>query len=377
MKKIPLLALLLTMFTTVFFGQDYPENIITTAVPFLTITPDARAGSMGDIGAATTADVTSIFYNPAKYSFIDKKAGLEASYSPWLHKIASDMSINYLTGYFKINDKQAFAASLKYFSIGEIQFTDEQGNNTIVNKPNEFAFTGAYAMRLTEYFAGSISLRFILSDLTGGASTSSGITHAGIAVAGDLAFAYQKPITIKGNDAQINWGINFSNIGTKISYGSEVRAFIPSNFRTGVGLKYNLDEFNSLELSLDITKLMVPTPAVYDENGDLVKGTPRDASVTEGIIKSWADAPNGFKEELHEIMYGTGVEYGYNNIFFLRGGLFYENPNKGARRFVTTGLGFKYNTLALDFSYLVPIYSHSPLESTMRFTLSFYFDKNN
>lgn len=375
MKKLSLFLTLLVFTASSFFAQDYEENIITTAVPFLTITPDARAGAMGDIGAATSADITSIFYNAAKYSFIDKKSGLQASYSPWLNKIASDMSINYLAGYFKINDKQAFAASLKYFSIGEIQFTDQYGNNTIAYKPNEFAVTGAYALRLTEFFAGSISLRAILSDLTGGA-TSGNVTHAGFAVAGDLAFYYNKPIMLKSKDAVINWGVNFSNIGTKISYGSDLRAFIPTNFKTGIGFKYYFDEFNSLELGIDINKLMVPSPAIYDENGQVIVGTPPDVSVTEGIFRSWGDAPSGFKEEIHEIMLGTGLEYGYNDMFFLRGGLFYENPKKGGRRFFSTGVGFKYNVLNLDFSYLVPIYSHSPLEATMRFTLSFYFNKN-
>lgn len=365
--------MLISVFT---YAQEYEENIITTAVPFLTITPDARAGAMGDIGAATSPDITSIFYNAAKYSFIEKKSGLQTSYSPWLNKIASDMSINYLSGFFKINDQQAFAASLKYFRIGSIQFTDQYGNNTIAYSPNEFALTGAYALRLTDYFAGSISLRVILSSLTGGATTGS-VSHAGFAAAGDLAFAYNRPVYLKGNDAVISWGVTFSNIGTKISYGSDLRAFIPTNFKTGVGFKYAFDEFNSLELGIDINKLMVPSPAIYDDNGQVVVGTPPDASVTEGIFRSWGDAPNGFSEEIHEVMLGTGLEYAYNDLFFLRGGLFYESPQKGGRRFFSTGLGFRYNVLVLDFSYLVPIYSHSPLEATMRFTLSFYFNRNN
>ncbi len=376
MKKLFFL-IITVIFANSIYGQDYDEQIITTAVPFLTITPDARAGAMGDIGAATTPDLTSIFYNSAKYSFINKKSGLQISYSPWLHKIASDMSINYLSGYYKINKTQAFAASLKYFAIGQIQFTNEQGQNTIAYKPNEFALTGAYALRLTDNFSGSIALRFILSSLTGGVSSGASVSHAGIAVAGDLAFFYRKPFDLKNNDAQFNWGINFSNIGTKIDYGSEMRAFIPTNLKTGVGFRYYFDEFNSLELGLDINKLMVPTPPIYDENLNVIRGTPPDASVTEGIFLSFADAPSGMKEEFHEIMWGTGLEYAYNQLFFIRGGLFYENPAKGGRRFFSTGIGFKYNVLNLDFSYLIPIYSHSPLEATMRFTLSFYFRDRN
>lgn len=368
MKKISLF-LLIAIFSIISQAQDATESIITTGVPFLGITPDARAGAMGDVGAATSPDITSIFYNAAKYSFIEKKSGIEISYCPWLRGITSDMSINYASGYYKINDKQVFAASFNYFSIGEIQFTDEFGQTITGYNPNEFALTGAYSMLLTKDFSGSIALKFIYSNLTGGISGYSD-AHAGIAVAGDLGFYYNKPFYIKNKEARFNWGINLSNLGTKINYGSSLMPFIPSNFKTGVGGKYSFDDFNSLELSFELNKLLVPTP------NSLTPTDYYDISVTEGIIQSFYDAPGGFKEEMHEIIWSSGLEYTYNDMLSLRGGIFYESPNKGGRRYASTGIGFKYNVFTIDFSYLIPIYTQSPLANTMRFTLSFYFDKN-
>ena len=377
MKKAVFFVFLMILGTSIFAQIKDKELIISTGVPFLTINPDSRGSGMGDIGVATTPDITSIFHNPAKFSFAEKKAGIQISYSPWLHTIASDMSINYLSGYFKINEQQAFSASLKYFSIGEIQFTDELGQTITGFTPHEFAFTTAYSMKLTENFAGSIGLKMIYSNLTGRISTGA-TTHPGFAVAGDLSFYYNKPIMIKNNDAIISWGINLSNLGTKISYGTFISPFIPANFRTGIGLKYFIDDYNTIEFGFDINKLMVPTPASYDSlDGEwvIVKGTAPDVNVTEGIIRSFYDSKS-FSEEIHETMFGTGVEYAYNNTVFVRTGLFYESPYKGSRRFITAGIGFKFNVFNIDFSYLIPIYTHSPLEGTMRFSLSFYFNKN-
>ncbi len=374
MKKISLLTLLLIITASFFYAQNYEELKITTGVPFLTINPDARGGSMGDIGAATSADLTSIFYNPAKYSFSEKNSGFLISYSPWLQKITSDMSINYISGFFKTNENQAFAMSLKYFRIGQIDFTDVNGDFITAYSPNEFALTGAYSLKLGNNFSGAVGLKVIYSNLTGGISQGE-LTHAGVAVAGDLAFYLHQPITIKNKDAIFSWGINLSNIGTKISYGTYIRPFIPSNLRTGIAFKYIFDEFNTLEFGIDLNKLMVPTPPTYDDNDSLVNGSNPDINVTEGIIRSFYDGQD-FTEEMHEIMLGTGLEYCYNQTFFLRSGLFYESPYKGGRRYITTGLGFRFNVFNIDFSYLIPIYSHSPLEATLRFTLAFYFDKN-
>jgi hypothetical protein len=367
MKKITFLLLLAIIVKAQMWAQDVTERPVQPGVPFLTIAPDARGSAMGDIGVATSPDVSSIFYNAAKYSFIDKKAGIAASYSPWLRGIASDMSINYISGFYKINSRQVFATSLKYFAIGEIQFTNEFGQPITATKPNEFALSAAYSMMFTDNFSGAISMKFIYSNLTGGVSTGLQ-THAGVAVAGDLGFYYNKNLTIKNHDSKFTWGIALQNLGTKINYGSNIRPFIPSNLKTGIGFSYKLDEFNSFSFSTEMNKLMVPTP---DSAGSYY-----DLSVTEGIIRSFYDAPGGFKEELHEVIFSGGLEYNYNNLFFLRGGIFYENPNKGGRRFFSTGLGFKYSVFSIDFSYLVPLYTNSPLANTMRFSLSFYFDKN-
>ncbi len=382
MKKFFLIALVLVASFSLKSQADieppYAENKVSSGVPFLTIVPDARAAGMGDIGVATSSDITSIFHNPAKYSFSEQKLGVEISYSPWLQKIANDMSINYLAGFFKINETQAFAASLKYFAVGEIQFTNDRGENLKAFKPNEFALSTAYSMKLTDIFSGAVGLKFIYSNLTGGLSTGQS-THAGLAVAGDLAFFMNKPIEIKGNDAAIKWGINLSNIGTKISYAEDLGFFIPANFRTGVGFKYSFDEYNTIEWALDLNKLMVPAPPIYDGKGlsddNIVAGLPPSVSVPEGIFGSFYDAPNGVSEELHEIMIGTGLEYTYSNTFFIRSGVFYEHPNKGSRRYATAGVGFKFNVFKIDFSYLIPIQSNNPLASTLRFTLAFDFNK--
>jgi len=369
MRKIVFFILFLFV-VNITFSQGYEEQRLLPGVPFLTIIPDARGGAMGDIGAATTTDLSSIFYNPAKYSFAEKRGGIQLSYSPWLHKIASDMSINYISGYFKINKNQAFAAEIKYFSIGEVQFTNDAGDKLTTENPNEYSFTGAYSMKMSDNFSGAISLRLIISDLTSGFAG----TKTGIAAAGDLSFYYNKPFLIKGKDATFSWGINFSNMGTKISYGSYTTPFIPTNLRTGIALNYKFDDFNALQWGLDFNKLMIPTPPVYNEFRDsIIAGYDYDVSVAEGIVQSFYDAPNGFIEEMHEINIGTGLEYSYNNLLFLRTGVFYEHQNKGGRRYLTTGIGFKFNIFNIDVSYLVPIYSHSPLEATLRFTLAFYF----
>lgn len=364
MKKLTLNLIVLLLFTSVITkAQTVPERPIQTAVPFLTITPDARAGALGECGAATTADISSIYHNAAKYNFIDSKSGLIISYSPWLSKIANGMMISYLGGFYKINDRQVFSASLKYFSIGEIQFTNQQGQNTTIYNPNEYALDAAYSLKLAEHFSGAIALRFIYSNLSGGATIG---THAGYAAASDLSFYYNKPLTIGDKDATFAWGINFSNLGTKISYGTNMTSFIPMNLKTGVSLKYKFDDYNTLMWTGDINKLMVPTQdSINTEN----------ISVVQGIFSSFADAPYGLKEEFHEIMFSTGLEYDYNQRFFIRGGYFYENPNKGDRHYATAGIGLKYNIFNIDFSYLIPIRSQSPLEGTMRFTINFYFGR--
>ena len=345
---------------------------IITGAPFLTITPDSRGSGMGDNGVATSPDVASIFYNSAKYPFMEKKAGLMVSYSPWLKGLASDMQVNYLSGFYKINNLQSFQTSLKYFYIGEIIFTNNNGEEIFRGKATEFAFTGGYSLKMNDYWAAALNLKFIYSNLTAGANTGSQ-THPGIAAAGDLSFYYRKDISLGKLPSTISWGLTMQNMGTKIDYGSSFRPFIPTNLKTGFALNMNFDEFNSLQLSFEMNKLMVPT---QDSTMNLAEYY--SIPVTEGMIRSFYDSPGGFSEEMQEIIWSGGAEYGYNNMLFLRSGLFLENANKGGRKFISVGLGFKYSVFDIDFSYLIPFgITDSPLKNTMRFTLSFYFDKNN
>ena len=342
-------------------------NIISTAVPFLTITPDARAGSMGELGVATSPDENSLYWNPAKYAFIDKAFGGTFSYTPWLRSIVNDISLSYLSAYKRIDDNQTIAGSLRYFSMGKIDFTSESGQFMTVYNPNEFSLDFAYALKLSENLSGGIALRYIYSSLTGGyANSSSGGTtnHPGQTVAADISFYHRgSEFSLMGKNASISTGINISNIGPKISY-TDVKQFIPTNLRVGSVLTSKLDGFNELSWGIDLNKLMVPTP----------NGTPTDkVPVSTGIFKSFTDAPGGFSEELHEITISSGLEYTYAKQFALRAGGFYESQSKGNRKYFTVGMGLKYSFLGLDFSYLMPVNQNNPLENTIRFSLFINF----
>ena len=361
------------------FGQDSTNRAIITAVPFLTITPSARAGAMGETGVATDADPSAMHFNTSKLAFAKNKFSFELSYTPWLKAIANDINLSYLGAYYKVNDMQAFTFSLTYFSIGEIIFTNDVGEEYTAYKPNEFAFSGGYAMKLTDNLSGSISLKFIYSNLTGGISAAGVETHPGIAFAGDLGFFYTKQISDK---YRLNAGLSFRNLGSKISYsvGSEA-SFIPAEMKLGTTHIFTFDEYNTLNFSIDATKLLVPTPPIYDGMGvgpdHIVKGKDPNVSVPMGIIQSFYDAPYGAKEEWHEITWGFGAEYWYANKFALRAGYFYEHPTKGGRIYYTAGLGLKLNIYRIDFSYIIPTNKaggyRNPLSSTMRFTIGFDF----
>jgi len=338
-------------------------NPITTAVPFLTITPDSRHGAMGDVGAATSPDANAQYWNPSKLAFAEEKYGLSLSFTPWLRQLVSDVNLAYLAGYMRLNAQQTLGASLRYFSMGEIQLTDQNGTNLATVKPNEFALDVSYSRKLSEYFSGSVALRYIRSDLSGGIGSNSYVP--GNAFASDVSFFYNRDISKSDHKQILALGINLSNIGSRISYdnGSN-KEYLPANFKLGGTFTTELNTSNSFAFSLDLNKLMVPTPQLTG-SGD--SGKP----VISSIFSSFGDAPGGMKEELQEINYSLGAEYWYDRKFAVRGGYFNENQYKGNRKFFSTGLGLKMNICSIDFAYLIPVSQNNPLANTVRFTLHF------
>lgn len=359
-------------------------NTITTAVPFLMISPDARAGGMGDIGVASTPDANSIHWNPAKLAFMEKNVGFAVSYTPWLKALVNDIYLAYLTGYVKPKSgDQAIAASLRYFSLGNITFTDNNGQTIRDFKPNEFSFDAAYSRKLSENFSGGIALRFIHSNLTGGTTVEGSESKAGNTVAADVSVFYKKDIEVSKKDAEFAFGLNISNIGAKISYTQTgTKNFIPTNLRLGPGLKFHLNEYNDLAFNLDISKLLVPTPPIYGQDTTagggskdlIIYGKDPNVSVAQGIFQSFGDAPDGFKEELKEYVIAVGMEYWYDKQFAFRAGYFNENKFKGNRKYFTLGAGLRLNVFGIDFAYLIPTQQRNPLENTLHFTLTFDFD---
>ncbi len=348
-------------------------NTIATGVPFLTIAPDSRAGAMGDAGVATTPDVNSQHWNPAKYAFIKSEMGIGLSYTPWLRNLVSDINLAYLVGYKRLDDQQTMSASLRYFALGDISFMSDYGDPTGQQSPNEFALDMGYTRLLSDNFSGAVAIRYIRSDLTGGQAVGGVETHAGNSFAADVAFYYQNEFRINRKRSTLAAGINISNIGSKISYtDGETKDFIPTNMKLGVSYKTEMDRYNTISIALDANKLLVPTPTAID--ADVVTGLGSDKSVVAGIFSSFGDAPGGMTEELKEINYSVGAEYWYNNQFALRAGYYYEDVDKGNRKFFTAGAGLKMNVFALDFSYLLPVNQNNPLANTLRFTLSFDFE---
>jgi hypothetical protein len=327
-------------------------------------------------------------WNPAKYAFIESKAGFSASYSPWLRAIVSDINLAYVSGFYRLDDKSTLAASLLYFTLGDITFTDIQGETIGNYRPNEFSLDATYSRKFSEKWSGAVAARYINSNLTQGVNVQGQATKPGQSVAADIAAYYQTELNWRDFEyAEFALGINISNIGSKISYSDATtqKDFIPTNLRISPRLTLDLDDYNRLSFTVDVNKLLVPTPPVYaldstgqnitDENGNLVIEAGMDPNVNpiEGMIQSWYDAPGGFEEELREFYFATGVEYWYNKVFAVRGGFFYENKNKGNRKYFTLGAGLKYNVFGLDFSYLIPLEQQNPLENTLRFTLTFDF----
>ena len=376
-KHILLSLGVLSIFITGNAQIEADENIsggyITTAVPFLTITPDSRAAGMGDLGVATSPDANSSYWNPAKYVFYkDEKAdqdfnlGGALSYTPWLRRLVSDMSVNYLTGYKRLSKQEVVYGSFKYFDLGSMTFRDDQGIVTRDVNPYELALSFGYSRMLSKRIGASLGAKWIHSNLTGSVSVSQGgqlvETQAGNTIATDLGFFYQnQDIRVSGKKSDLNIGATITDLGGKITYTSpENNQHIPTTLRLGSSLNTQIDMYNKIGVSLEFSKLLVPTPQA-DGTTD-PKGN---------IFSSFTDAPGGFKEEMQEVMIALGAEYVYANTLALRGGYFYENPNKGSRRYFTLGLGLMYKDFGFDFAYLIPTDQNNPLQNTIRFTLTF------
>jgi len=357
-------------------------NPVTTSVTSLAIAPDARGGGMGDIGAATEADVNSQYWNPAKYPFCVGRAGVSLSYTPWLRKLVNDINLANVAGFYRIGDYSAVSASLRYFSLGEVSlgWGDGSGGATegMTINPYEFAIDAAYSRMLSETFSMAVGMRFIYSDITYDYESES---SPGKAFAADIALYYNNYVMIGNRECGLGFGLNISNIGSKISYGGDDNSeFIPTNLRLGLNLTIPFDEYNRFSIAADANKMLVPTYPKRETNesdNDYTNRVQReyyDVSPIAGIFKSFHDAPNGFKEEMEEIQWSVGAEYSYNDRFFLRAGYHDEAANKGNRKYITAGAGFKMSVFSLDASYVFSTAQSNPLDQTMRFSLSFDLD---
>lgn len=386
--------------------KDIQLNTITTAMPFLSITPDSRAGAMGDAGTALSANSHSIYWNTAMLNFAEDDAEISVSYTPWLRALTSDMHLSYLSGYKRLGDRHAVTGALRYFSLGEITFTDNAGGKIRDDKPNEFEIVGGYAFKLAERFSIGINGKFAYSNLTGGAVTPGSSYKAGIAGATDISFIYyNQDAEFAKRDGTLSLGATINNIGNKIAYSdvaSSQRDFLPMNLKLGGAYTMDFDQFNSLTWALDLQKLLVPTPPIRDNStGEIISGKNNNVGVISGMLQSFYDAPgqvekddqgdyiqnsdgtykvtkgSRFKEELREINIATGLEYWYNNLFAIRGGFFYEHYSKGSRQYFNAGVGLKYKIIGIDISYLAALRQGNPLANTVRFTLRFQLGGNH
>ena len=399
MKKIAVILLGLVC-GTIGFGQnlskddtkfDIQLNTITTAVPFLIISPDSRSGALGDAGVATSPDVNSFHWNTSKLAFSKEKAEFGVSYSPWLRALVDDIHLSYLAGYTKLSKNHSVGGSLRYFSLGNITFTDNLGNLIRDFAPNEFEILGGYAFRLSERNAIGFNAKFVYSNLTGGVPVGTVGSKSGLAGAVDLSYSYFNEDVVIGNtDATLSFGANISNIGNKIAYTTDsYRDFLPTNLRLGTALNLKFDKYNSLTTTVDFNKLLVPTPPEYGIDGTIISGLSPEVGVVSGILQSFYDAPGNvvqnpdstyslqkgskFKEEMREINFGGGLEYWYSDVLAVRMGYFHEHPSKGARQYLTFGAGIYYSVFGIDVSYLAAFTRTNPLANTVRFSLKFKF----
>lgn len=382
MKKIKLAAIAITAITSLpTVAQEKVDmfNPEKNSVTSQSIAPDARAGGMGDVGAATDPDVVSQYWNPAKYPFTISRAGVALNYTPWLRQLVSDIDLAYLAGYYRIGDYSAVSASLRYFSLGEVFYDGGgSGGTEMTTNPYEMSFDVAYSIMLSEKFSIAAAVRWIYSDLTYNYSDD---TAPGSAFAVDLAAYYQNYINLGQRECQLGLGLNISNIGSKINFGGDENSeFLPANLRLGASLMVPIDEYNRFSFAVDANKPLVPTMPVREEGEDQTDFELRkqkeyyDVSPISGIFKSLGDAPGGFKEELQEVRWSVGAEYVYNDKFALRAGYHHESENKGNRKYFTVGAGFKMNVFSLDAGYVIATAKSNPLDQTLRFTLSFDMD---
>lgn len=351
-------------------------NPVDHAVISQTIAPDARAAGMGDVGAATDPDVNSQFWNPAKYPFCISRAGVALNYTPWLRQLVNDIDLAYVAGYYRIGDYSAVSGSIRYFSLGEVMTSLDENAMTV--KPYEMSIDAAYSLMLSESFSLAAGIRWIYSDLLYDYTEDSAPASA---FAADLAMYYNKYLNIGSRECQLGLGLNFSNIGSKISYyGDDRSQFLPANMRLGVSLMVPVDEYNRFSIAADANKLLVPTVPKQNEGESAADYQDRvireysDVGAFSGIFKSFSDAPGGFKEELQEIQWSVGAEYVYHDQFSIRAGYHHESENKGNRKYFTVGGGFRMNVFSLDVGYVISTAQSNPLDQTLRFSLAFDMD---
>ncbi len=372
-------------------------NAITTAMPFLSINPDSRSGAMGDAGTALSPNPSAVYWNTASIVFSQKNSEVGISYVPWLRQLTNDIHLSYVSGYKKIGERQAFTGALRYFSLGNITFTNNDGQVTRDFNPNEFELIGGYAFKLSDRMSIGLNGKFAYSNLTGGSVVPGAQTKPGVAGIADISFMYQnKDLRINGKNATYAFGATINNIGNKVSYSSAGSGsdFIPTNLKIGSALQTEMDAYNKFTVSLDLQKLLVPTPPIYS-GGSLIAGKDNNVGVIAGMIQSFYDAPgvvsidasnkvildsegkaqvekgSVLKEELSEINIAAGLEYNYNKVLAIRGGYFHESTTKGGRQFFTFGVGLKYNVIGFDISYIAPLKRNNPLANTMRFSITF------
>jgi hypothetical protein len=356
-------------------------NAVVSAVPFLRIVPDSRGGALGDAGIATSADANSMHYNPSKLSFAEQNVSISATFTPWMRALGlNDVYLAYLAGYAKLDERQAIGFGLRYFSLGNIDFTDDMGGSLGTGRPNEFEVAAGYSRKLSEKLSAGVAAKFIFSNLATGQRVEGVEIKPGIAGAADLSLTYKTPVNAGAKKGDFTLGVAVSNLGNKVTYTqSNVRDYIPTNLGVGTAYVMQLDDYNTLTFTVDFNKLLVPTPCdnpdpdVCDTDGNDVADY-RELAPISGIFRSFGDAPGGFQEELKEINVGGGIEYWYDDQFAVRAGYFYENYSKGNRKYFAVGMGLKYQIFGLNFSYIIPTTNRrNPLDNTLRFSLLFDF----